>query len=217
MHHEVDFRSSYLNWLTKKGSYGRFQICAVSKIGDEDFVLTVGVFACNMYVKKDLIQDPPYLYQAAFSSSQYKIFRSTDDKHIASSFGEITDDRFERVHLEVRNSMVEKVDSVDILDEIKAGSIFMACTKFNSLNEKETVIRYPITHINYNLERSIVQVECGPVLIPSLTEDKVSIAYIAYNTLQEIEIIRRRDSVEKEGSQYIKESYKCSTMIYKYL
>jgi hypothetical protein len=214
---EVDFRSSYLNWLTKQGSYGRFQICAVSTIGKEEFVLTAGVLACNMYVKKDLIQDPPFLYQAAISTNHYKLFRSLDDKLIANSFGELKDDRFEWVQLQVINSLVGTVVSEDVLDEIKGGAIFMACTKFNSLNGKETVVRYPITHLNYNLERRIVQVECGPVLIPSLSKDKVSLAYIAYNTLQEIEIIRRRDSVEKEGLLYIKESYKCSTIIYKYL
>jgi hypothetical protein len=48
-----------------------------------------------MYMKKNLIQDPPYLYQAGVSTNQYKIFRSSDDNNIASSFGELNDDRFE--------------------------------------------------------------------------------------------------------------------------
>jgi hypothetical protein len=113
--------------------------------------------------------------------------------------------------------MVAKVSSMNVLDRIKGCAIFMAYTRFNSANGKEFIIRYPITHMNYNLESNMVEVECGPVLIPSLAEDKVNLAYIAFNTLQEIEIIRRRDSVEKEESRYIEELYKCSTSIYKYL
>jgi len=213
---EVDFRNSYLNWLTASGSYGRFLIDAVCTVNGTDYSLGSSVFACSMYAENNLIQYPPYLYQAAFSDSDYQLLRSAEMAEMPNTTGKLDDKRFKEVDVKLIRSGVVRVDTLTVLDAIKEGALFMATTEFTTSDGVDCIIRYPVKHINYDQQLTMIQVETGPVIIPSDKDYRLKVGYLAFNKMDNIEFMLRNESKQQADSFYKGESCVCNTKLYKY-
>ena len=168
----VDFNCSNLSWGGV--SQGTFKLVSLINYGEKDndknlhvLGLSQIVMAGNMYAKKNLLKQPPYLFQVAGSLQKQIIFRSyiSDDiknNQINDSYG---NPLFEDFDL---NIIQKKGISISTFEEINTNFIknqFSAKVIIH-INNQRTFIEFPINHININSNSKHWQVETGPILFP---------------------------------------------------
>jgi hypothetical protein len=183
----VDFRSSSITWLTPDNSYGRFAVEAMLTRNNESYFLTSGVMACTMYHEDTLIHEPEYLYQAAFSSDRYHIFRKSAHMQTEDSAGKNTD-RFQSVTITHDLASVTEVHSASQVGEaMTAGRCLLTEIAFTGDDGKVERVIAPVKHINYHATRQLFQAETGPVLL--FHENTFRTAYLAFNTTDRAEFL----------------------------
>jgi hypothetical protein len=200
-----DIYSSYLTFIVKNlENYGRFQIESVCKIrshrGEEQYFLLPPVVACNVYGGGQLIKEPAYMFQAIFSKSQYKIFRTYLPDMKSDNSSGLIESNFEGIELNLKKKgMVLLKGNKDIIrvarDNRKMqGRIFLT-DKIENAN-KDIAVDFPVKHINTLPETNQFQVETGAIAFPDfsikteLEIDQFYISYIAFNSLDKIDIVQ---------------------------
>jgi hypothetical protein len=170
----IDFSASYLTWLTRKErSYGRFQVdsactfrCSNSE-KTETYYLAPAVIAGNVYAKNDLVKQPVYMFQIAASNERHVIFRTfalhSDDQN---SFDN-NSDLFEEVELHITKKEAAVLKNFDDIEfHFQNHNTMTACMCYETKQNLQIEIEFPIKHINIQSEKKLFQVETGPILIP---------------------------------------------------
>jgi hypothetical protein len=194
----VDFNSSNLYWGgTSQGIFKLVSLLNYQKKDDDRNLETLGlsqpVMAGNMYAAKDLLKQPPYLFQVAGSAKEQIIFRS----YVSDSFkNKKTDDSYGKPLIKDFNIKIIRRKGISILtfEEINANFIknkFSA--KIITKVDKETIsIEFPVNHINIKSESKEWQVETGPILFP-ISKKKESLfnyapCFIHFNNFKTMDI-----------------------------
>lgn len=195
----IDFNNSYITWLTKGQSYGRFAIDSLmkfeNKTAQETFYLGSTVMACDVYGKGQLFRHPPYSFTPIFSHNQIKRFRFSTPEDSQSDDIKFHSEIFEKVSFNISYTLSTKLNSIDdIINESKKNSNLIGKVEIVSTNNEDTSLIFPIKHINYTCESPYkFQVETGPVIyIPENKTKKLantSISYISFNNFSEIHIL----------------------------
>ena len=199
----IDFAHSHCTWLLKEQmSYGRFNIegvLHVTKSGYSDrYLLASAVMAGQVYSSGGLIQDPPYEYQAVFSDTAYKMWRTYTLFEASHDSCGLIQERFQS--LNVRLPLVTAQPLNDVGEIIRAtldDRTLVARTEFANGGRWRIVAEYPIKHINVQVESHQFQVETGPLLVAapevgnSLTINDLLQAYLIFGNLDEVELILR--------------------------
>ena len=196
MSRTIDFDKSFVSWLTKSGSHGRFGIEAHLGVDQpdgsvENFYLLNKVMAGNVYADDFMPKDPPYSYQAVFSDQgQYKIFRYYIDGKASHSVG-LAKDRFEQVSFDLimgNGRVINEANQVlNVFDDREkiVGRIF----------GNGFMLSFPVKHLNVQKEPIVkFQVETGPVLLPQLSENggmigELKMAYIYVSGFSELQAL----------------------------
>lgn len=200
-----DFDASFLTFAVKgHANYGRFKVESVCKITTEEcedeYYTLSPVMACNVYGKGQLIKEPAYLFQAIFSKTEFKIFRTyagsikTDD-----SSGRI-ESGFEGIEVEIREEEGVLLDNeTDIITFAgKNGKILGRISLEDRVGKDAigTEIDFPVRHINIKPQTGEFQVETGTIALPDFSADaaykidRFNIAHIAFNSLDRMDVIR---------------------------
>ena len=213
----VDFSKSSVSWLGE--STGIFKLASILSVfykGKADtFALTENVLAGNVYAKKGLIKNPPYLFQLVASNKYQKILRTDLDNDISGIPGQKIS---RRRLLDTEGNLFK--DGLDIDIQYKLGNSVSTfyeikkCSTAFSLNGRLSIdtnqhnftIEFPIRHLNTNMEKKKWQVETGPILFPVFAENKkkysLSPSFLFFNSLHTADIFLDYPLKRRTFSQY---------------
>jgi len=197
----IDFSQSYVTWLTHNKSYGRFNLESICNVYDKNdihidtFYGLSNVMACDVYGKSPLFHQPPFSYQAVFSATQVKFFRTFSpymEKDNVKNIKEV----FSNVNTRVLNLDKEKSTSLNTVEEIHnnllANKPFVSQIRFNR-NQLKFEVLFPVKHINTNLVDRMFQVETGPVVLfknnYNTDISNLAQAYVSYNNFSEVDFL----------------------------
>lgn len=201
-----DLYSSYLTFIVKNFvNYGRFQIESICRIknneNETEYYLLSPVIACNVYGVDQLIKNPPYMFQAIFSKTHYKIFRTyLPDMRSDDNTGLIKEN-FEDIELDLkRREMVLLKDDAEIIKAARdhrriQGELVLFDHDWKS-NTGDISVDFLVKHINVHPGTGRFQVETGTIALPealikSDTEiDQLRICFIAFNTINKVDIVQ---------------------------
>jgi hypothetical protein len=200
-----DFHSSYLTFIVKKfANYGRFQIESICKIksckGEEQFFLLSPIMACNVYGSGQLIKAPAYMFQAIFSKSHYKIFRTYLPDMKSDNSSGVIESNFEGIELSLTKKEMVLLQGYG--DVIRAARNNRTIQGRISLSEKigndsiSITVDFPVKHINILPETNQFQVETGTIALPDPSlktkyeVDRFFISYVAFSSLDKIDIVQ---------------------------
>ncbi len=185
----VDFNKSNVSWLGD--STGIFKLASILSVcckGREPdiFTLTESVLAGNVYAKKDLIKNPPYLFQLVASNNYQKILRTDLCHDISELHGknisrqEILDTEGnlfrENINVDVRYKDGRLIDDVNAIEKCSTGFSLNGHLSLNR-GQYQFAIEFPIRHLNMNAKRTIWQVETGPILFPVFSKNKKNFSF----------------------------------------
>jgi hypothetical protein len=169
-----DFDRSFLTYCTKDGNnHGRFQICASCVIsgpeGESLYFLTHPVMACTVYGNGKLIKEPAYRFQAVFSKTRYKIFRTfLVSGEQQDSSGQVVQD-FSDMQIYAAHRTIQLLDdNATIVTHAAKNACLQARLTLQGTEERSVLIEFPIRHINFDPARARFQVETGTVALPDL-------------------------------------------------
>ena len=177
---KIDFSQSSLGWFnSSKGIFRLVSTLKVKKDKGKQFTtygLGQSVLAGNMYVEKNLLKKPPYLFQVAGNHDQQIIYRS-DIPYIKKNLitwnircKKVLDNKlsphFNEFRLNIINSSVKKVSSYKDIEKYFKLNKFSALIKIYDFNDLNFQIEFPINHINIFPKEKKWHVETGPVLFP---------------------------------------------------
>jgi len=202
--HITDFQRSTYIWETKTGSVGRFKVESILEVIEnkqiiDTFFCLSSVYACNMYVPEDLFREPHYRYQAVFSKTHVKIFRTYENGCFDHSVNEIHD-VFNKVQpiITYKNVRIESEFSV-IAETVLKGSQLDCCISLSD-NRRQYRFIIPIKHININHEKKMYQVETGPLIIFPETNKLLysfGLGYCSFNNLSKVHFIKISETHRK--------------------
>ena len=205
-----DFDRSFLTYCTKDGvNHGRFQICAscaISGPGGEDlYFLTHPVIACTVYGGDTLIKEPAYRFQAVFSKTRYKIFRTIlVSGQQQDSSGQVAQE-FSDMEIHAAHRTIQLLDeNAAIVDHAARNACLQARLSLQGTGGCSVRIEFPIRHINFDPVRARFQVETGTVALPNLLApatgdpDSLFIFYLAFSELTRAEAIELPHSPVRE-------------------
>lgn len=188
----VDFTKSNLSWGgPSRGIFNLASVLTVEYYDNKIYTKTIGlghsVLAGNMYVEKDLLKQPPYLFQVAGSVSEQHIYRTFIPSLKKQKFpnwmkNDKTGDThgeplFKEFQLDIRNEAAFMVSGYDEVETYFLRNCFSAKIYFN-IGKTTACLEFPINHINIKPEIRMWQVETGPVLFPVLTDEYCSFEYL---------------------------------------
>lgn len=214
----VDFNKSSVAWLRE--STGIFKLASILSVcfkGSEadTFVLTENILAGNVYAKKGLIKNPPYLFQLVASNTYQKILRTDLDNHISGIAGQSIS---RRQVLDTEGDLFK--DHLDIDIRYKLGNSLRCfyeikkCSTAFSLNGRLSIdtgqhnftIEFPIRHLNANMKKKKWQVETGPILFPVFSGNKkeysLTPAFLFFSSLKKADIFLDYPLKRRIFSQY---------------
>jgi hypothetical protein len=188
----IDFTRSNLSWGgDSKGIFNLVSLLNYQKDDDKNDNHTVGlaqaVLAGNMYVEKDLLKQPPYLFQVAGSIKEQNIFRSFIPNRVKRKLPDLTkkkltdDTHGKRLFEEFGLNVIrEKATPVSTFDEIKANFVEnrFSAKVMTAIGEKNVCLEFPVNHINIKHETMQWQVETGPILFPVMGRKKSLFDYL---------------------------------------
>ena len=175
----INFTKSNIFW--DGSSSGIFNLSAILKFDIQNnkkksntFCLSQSVLAGNMYSDKELLKNPPYLFQIAGSENEQIIYRSyipnrVDKKKniLNDTYGNPLFDLFE-INLEK-----EKAITINNFNDIKKSfkkNCFSAKVFFD-FDKYYVNLEFPIRHININPSIKMWQVETGSILFPFINNN----------------------------------------------
>lgn len=194
----LDFDTSFLTYIVKdQSSYGRFQIDSVCSIQCENnvdkYYVLHPVMACDVYGTRQLIKEPAYRFQAVFSKTNFKIFRTYLNTVKQDNTTGTVEHEFEGIELNVHEREMFLLDgSKEICSSARSqGQIYgrISFPDGKEDNERDVTIDFPVRHINTDPVRNLFQVETGTIALPDYTVsskneiDLFSLYYIAFNSL----------------------------------
>lgn len=200
----TDFDSSFFTYAVRDGgNHGRFQIDSVCNVqngsGTERFFVLHPVMACDVYGTGGLIKEPAYRFQAVFSTTQCKIFRTFLETGRRDDTSGPVDRDYSGIELRERRKDMTLLDGCGEIVRIARGSgqlVGRASFGEGSLPGIDSMtIEFPVRHINIDPVRDAFQVETGIVVLPHGTDsglsflDRMELHFIAFNTLTKMGVI----------------------------
>ena len=199
----TDLNKSNLRW--SGNSEGIFNLVSLTKLkftqtSNAEIIFGLGnsVMAGNVYHSKNLLKQPPYLFQLAGSFNYQIIYRTflkyrsnfsyNNEKNIDDSYRENLFDKFQINILKKKCSLIT---SFNELYESGFHCKLMCCVVFN-IDNKYVEVEFPINHINLKKETKEWQVETGPVLLPMPGKSNIKYnilpSFVHFNNLNSIDI-----------------------------
>lgn len=209
----LDFSHSFVTWLLKdQDSYGRFAIDATCRLQspsegiDETFYLLSLVMAGNVYAEKSLIKEPPYTYQAVFSRTEYRVFRTFARFDRNEDNSDPHEHLFRNVDFHLSHLEVSRLASfADVEEATFAPAPLFARVIMPSGAGMTATLDFPVRHMNIQTGTKMFQGETGPLLIPGIDEDtlnlidRLDVAYTAFNRFEAADFIPFRPVVIHAG------------------
>lgn len=188
----IDFNNSFITWLTKDESFGRFNIEAGFTIQKNNSVvsyfLSSTVMACNVYGKDELFKTPNYTFSIIFSENKYKRFRFYNDTNKFNNDTGFNSAVFQSVNISANYCKYKKLNNVtDIAQASQANNELIAV-----INKEETTITFPVKHINFNKSLCNFQVEMGYLMHNKNDHTDINdleLFYIAFNSFDKYELL----------------------------
>ena len=203
----IDFANSYMTFFSRdRGNIARIQLDAACTLTDETsgtselFYLIAPCRAERMYLETPLFQMPNYEFCGIFSHGDCLLIRThwaseRDNREYGLNRG-----RFDDVHLDVRTfpSDARLGDIAAIVAATLDNRPLVARTELRDPGRRwRALLEYPVRTMNVLREPPRFQVDTGPLILPDFTStaghpiERLEIAYVAYNTLDKAEFIRR--------------------------
>lgn len=193
-----DFDASFLTYITREqANHGMFQIACICTVHDAEgrtcYYLTHAVAACDVYGTGRLIKEPSYRFQALFTNTRYRIFRTfMKDQRQDDSAG-MVENLFQGLELNARQRRaVELRTGQEIVSFARSGGKLGCRIVLEPERRRKVEIEFPVRHINLDPANNRFQVETGTVVVPvegKSSMDDFSICYIAFNTLDSFDAI----------------------------
>ena len=202
----VDFANSHLSWGgSSKGIFKLVSLLKSRKKGEgklsNSFGLGRSVLAGNMYAGKNLLKEPPYLFQVAGSDKEQWIYRTylpvrgrkklplwVKRNKTGDNYGKPLLKEFQ---LNIQKEKATPIKSFDDINAFFKKNRFSAKVLFNIKNDV-IVLEFPIYHINLKNETKMWQVETGPILFPMVEKDGSSLHYmpgfVHFNSFKKLDI-----------------------------
>jgi hypothetical protein len=181
----IDFGRSSIEWETKTKSKGRFSIEATLETSDNFYCLGAKVMAGNVYNSKDLFKDPSYSFQPLLSGSDFSVFRlyNKDCKQV-NTINENISTQFNYF----KKSVMPLENFKEVMDFKKLIVEFNESKKLQvSLTNNDTVLQFPVKHINISESAQAFQVETGEILIQQ--GNNLAKAYIAFSSFDQADLL----------------------------
>ena len=202
----IDFTNSNLSWGGRsRGIFNLVSVLTMQHDGDETGTNTYGlgqsVLAGNMYSEKELLKQPPYLFQVAGSTSEQRIYRTLiSNRHKRNAPDWMKNDKtgdtygeplFKEFQLDIRNESAFIVTGYDEVEASFPRNGFSAKIYFN-VGKHTACLEFPINHINIKPEVRMWQVETGPVLFPVVIKEESLFEYLPsfvhFNGLEKLDV-----------------------------
>ena len=202
----IDFTRSNLSWSgPSKGIFNLVSLLNYQREDDEKSTHTVGlsqaVLAGNMYVDKELLKEPPYLFQVAGSIQEQRIFRSFIPDQVKRKLSNwmkknLTGDTygkplFDELGLNIIREKATPVSTFDEIDAVFLENRFSAKV-MATFEQKSVCLEFPVNHMNVKLETRQWQVETGPILIPVMGRNEGAFdylpAFVHFNSFDKMDI-----------------------------
>jgi len=188
----VDFNNSnIISPGTSIGLHKLVSVLTINNFENSDKIKTYGlgqsILAGNMYVKKGLLKNPPYLFQISGSASEQKIFRTFLPNSKKIKFPEWvkndnTGDTYgnpliKDFQINIFNEYANEINEFNEIKSSLSKNSFTAKVTFT--NDDSTYnLEFPINHINIKSKSKVFQVETGPVLFPLIHRDEYTFEFL---------------------------------------
>jgi len=158
----------------------------------ETYYLAPAVIAGNVYAKNDMVKNPVYLFQIAASKQKHVIFRTFVSPSGNQSSVDNNSALFEEVQLHIIKKEATVLKNYDDIEfHFLNHSAMTACICYETGQNLQVEIEFPIKHINIQREKRLYQVETGPILIPfgppsemlskARVQDHFHVAFVHFN------------------------------------
>lgn len=201
----MDFSRSFVTFVTHgRGNNARIQVEARCVLKDtqkgttEEYFLLASCKSEDTYGQGDLFTKPNYDFSAIFSRKDYRLIRQhASGSNNNPSVGAIPD-FFDDVVFHIQPGSHAQVlrESGDIVEATLKNRILVGRTELTLKDGKtQAILDYPIKTINVNDQKTLFQVDTGPLLYPNLdsphtrTIDAFEHAFLAYKTFHLAEFI----------------------------
>ena len=225
-----DLSNSYLTWLTKSDSYGRWDINSICFIYDKkdsliDELVGVGpVMAADVYGNSPLFHKPEYSYQAIFGKKDVLILRNDFPFSEGDSFHKIKTQFKElcKSYKLINQETIVEIKRENINNSIKNNKLLLEI-KIGFGDKKYVIICTP-KHINFHKIKNKFQIETGPVVVPEFSNRiktdftiNSTFSYIAINSFDNLDLLKSRLN-PNEKLKYYNDHYnmKADIKLYKY-
>jgi len=218
----IDFSRSFVTFVTRgRGNNARIQVEARCVLKDttkgttEEYFLLASCKSEDTYGQGDLFTKPNYDFSAIFSRKDYRLIRQhASASNNNPSVGAIPDffddvvfhiqsvgaipDFFDDVVFHIQTAGQPQVlgRSGDIVQATLKNRILVGRTELTLKDGKiQAILDYPIKTINVNDQKTLFQVDTGPLLYPNLdsphtrTIEAFEHAFLAYKTFDRAEFI----------------------------
>ena len=230
---KIDFNKSSLGWLnSSKGVFRLVSVLKAKKDKGKQFIthgLGQSVLAGNVYAEKNLLKEPPYLFQVAGNKDQQIIYRS-DIPYLKNGLAawniqrkKVLDNKlsshFNEFCLNIFKRSVKKISTYKDIEKYFKLNDFSALIKIYDFNNLNFQIEFPINHINILPKEKKWQVETGPVLFPI---DKKFIknsykflpSFLHFNKLDSIDLFYDYPFGYRSKKNYKLSDFKCEVELY---
>ena len=201
----MDFSRSFVTFVTRgRGNNARIQVEARCVLKDsekgttEEYFLLASCKSEDTYGQGDLFTKPNYDFSAIFSRKNYRLIR----QHVSASnnnpsVGAISD-FFDDVVFHIQPAGQPEVlrQSGDIVEATLKNRVLVGRTELTLKDGKiQAILDYPIKTINVNDQKTLFQIDTGPLLYPNLdsshtrTIEAFEHAFLAYKTFDRAEFI----------------------------
>ena len=201
----MDFSRSFVTFVTRgRGNNARIQVEARCVLKDtekgtnEEYFLLASCKSEDTYGQGDLFTKPNYDFSAIFSRKDYRLIRQhASASNNNPSVGAIPD-FFDDVVFHIQPAGQPQVlgRSGDIVQATLKNRILVGRTELTLKDGKiQAILDYPIKTINVSDQKTLFQVDTGPLLYPNLdsphtrTIEAFEHAFLAYKTFDRAEFI----------------------------
>lgn len=205
MEEVLDYSRSFIAFTTLDGANtARLQVdaaCYICKEGEtESYYLVASCRAEEVYRTQGLFKEANYDFSGIFGPERYVILRAYPTHEegrpgLAERETGYNRDRFRQVELKLARVRAEALRTGrEVVEAVLAGYPLVGRTALKPRGVDAIILEYPVKVINVSQERSLYQVDTGPLLYPDPKTqggwlDRLKRAYIAYNNPAWVEFI----------------------------
>jgi len=201
----MDFSRSFVTFVTRgRGNNARIQVEARCVLKDtekgtnEEYFLLASCKSEDTYGQGDLFTKPNYDFSAIFSRKDYRLIRqhasASNNNPSVGAIPDFFDDVVFHIQPAGRPEVLGR--SGDIVQATLKNRILVGRTELMLKDGKiQAILDYPIRTINVNDQKTLFQVDTGPLLYPNLdsphtrTIEAFEHAFLAYKTFDRAEFI----------------------------